>query len=216
MDRDELLRQAGRHPVHAQRLRTSTGVTFRVRGDTVEIIPAAEQETRPCGWNFSGTKSTASAKSTSLTGERAAAPEPCADLPRLPLCHVRQDKTGPLHCSRLKRTWKNGWLSSERKGKLLEAQRLEQRTTLRYRDAQGNRLLLAALRTIPGISTGGRPGEPPFTLLDYFPKDFLLFVDESHVTLAPDAGHVQRRLRPEAARWSTTASGCRRPTTTGR
>ena len=44
----------------------------------------------------------------------------------------------------------------------------------------------------------GRPvGSPPHTLLDYFPKDFLLFIDESHVTPAPGAGHVQRRPGPQ-------------------
>ena len=38
-------------------------------------------------------------------------------------------------------------------------------------------------RITPGISPGGEPGEPPPTLLDYFPKDYLLFIDESHVTI---------------------------------
>ena len=74
--------------------------------------------------------------------------------------------------------------------KLLEAQRLEQRTHVRPRAARGDGLL-------PGIENysrhldGREPGEPPYTLLDYFPEDFLLVVDESHVTI-PQIGGMYR------------------------
>ena len=74
--------------------------------------------------------------------------------------------------------------------KLLEAQRLEQRTLY---DLE----LLAEMGFCPGIEnysrhlTGRRPGEPPPTLLSYFPSDFLLFVDESHVTV-PQIGGMYR------------------------
>ena len=73
-----------------------------------------------------------------------------------------------------------GWLKSKKQ--LLEAQRLEQRTRF---DLE----MLKELGYCQGIEnysrhlTGRRPGEPPPTLLDYFPKDYLLFIDESHVTL---------------------------------
>ena len=73
-----------------------------------------------------------------------------------------------------------------RQGKLLEAQRLEQRT--RY-DLE----MMREIGFCQGIEnysrhlTGRAPGEPPYTLIDYFPRDFLLFVDESHVSI-PQVG----------------------------
>ena len=72
------------------------------------------------------------------------------------------------------------WFKSQ--NRLLEAQRLEQRTKF---DLE----MLKELGYCQGIEnysrhlTGRRPGEPPPTLLDYFPRDYLLFIDESHVTL---------------------------------
>ena len=80
-----------------------------------------------------------------------------------------------------------------REDKLLEAQRLEQRT---HYDIE----MLREIGYCTGIENysryfdGRQPGQAPFTLLDYFPKDFLLFIDESHVT------------RPAGARACTTAT----------
>src|SRR3989338_6593927 len=74
--------------------------------------------------------------------------------------------------------------------KLLEAQRLEQRTLY---DLE----LLEEMGFCPGIEnyarhlTGRKPGEPPPTLINYFPDDFLLFIDESHVTV-PQIGGMYR------------------------
>src|SRR5207249_2544661 len=78
----------------------------------------------------------------------------------------------------------------KREHKLLEAQRLEQRT--RY-DLE----LLAEMGFCPGIENysrhldGRAPGQPPYTLLDYFPEDYLLVIDESHVTV-PQIGGMYR------------------------
>src|SRR5262249_62423606 len=77
-----------------------------------------------------------------------------------------------------------------REHKLLEAQRLEQRT--RY-DLE----LLAEMGFCPGIENysrhldGRAPGQPPYTLLDYFPEEYLLVIDESHVTV-PQIGGMYR------------------------
>jgi excinuclease ABC subunit B len=49
--------------------------------------------------------------------------------------------------------------------------------------------------------TGRKPGDRPFCLIDFFPKDFLLMVDESHVTRAADRRHVQRRPGAQSRRW---------------
>ena len=85
-------------------------------------------------------------------------------------------------------------------GKLLEAERLEQRTTF---DIE----MIAATGSCAGIEnysrylTGRKPGEPPPTLFEYLPKDALVFVDESHVTI----GQLSGMYRGDYARKSTLA-----------
>ena len=75
-------------------------------------------------------------------------------------------------------------------GKLLEAQRIEQRT---YYDIE----MMEEMGFCQGIENysryldGRQPGEPPFTLIDYFPDDFVLFIDESHITI-PQVGGMYR------------------------
>lgn len=83
---------------------------------------------------------------------------------------------------RSKRIWKPGVAELKAADRLVEAQRLEQRT--RY-DME----MMQEIGYCQGIENysryfdGRAPGQPPFTLLDYFPKDFLLMIDESHVTI---------------------------------
>ena len=111
----------------------------------------------------------------------------------------------------------------EREGKLIEAQRIKQRTMY---DIE----MMQELGYCSGIENysrviEGRPvGSPPHTLLDYFPKDFVLFIDESHVTLP----QVRAMYNGDRARkttlvdygfrlpcaWWTTASACPAPLTT--
>ena len=63
---------------------------------------------------------------------------------------------------------------------------------------------------------GRAPGEAPHCLLDYFPDDFLVVIDESHVTVPADRRDVRGRLPRASARSSSTASGCRARSTTAR
>ena len=101
----------------------------------------------------------------------------------------------------------------ERENKLVEAQRLKQRVMY---DIE----MMQELGYCSGIENysrviEGRPaGTPPHTLLDYFPKDFLMFIDESHVTL-PRCGPCTTATTPERPPWWTTASACPVPMTTG-
>lgn len=64
------------------------------------------------------------------------------------------------------------------------------------------------------VISGRAPGSPPTTLLDYFPEDFLLFVDESHVTL-PQVRAMYNGDGPGRRAWWNTASACPAPSTTG-
>ena len=105
------------------------------------------------------------------------------------------------------------WFKQE--GKLLEAQRIEQRT--RY-DIE----MLQEIGVCKGIENysrvlAGRPaGSTPFTLLDYFPKDYLLFVDESHVMLPQVRGMYRRRPCAKEELGGLRVPAASAPLTTGR
>ena len=77
----------------------------------------------------------------------------------------------------------SSWSDFATEGKLLEAQRLSARTRFDIEMLHGGRLLPGHRELQPAACPGRAPGEPPDTLFSFFPQDFLLFVDESHVTI---------------------------------
>ena len=95
---------------------------------------------------------------------------------------------------------------------LLEAQRISQRTLY---DIEMMRELgyCSGIENYSRVIAGRPAGSPPMTLLDYFPKDFLMFIDESHVTL-PRCGPCTTATGPGKPPWWTTASACPAPLTT--
>ena len=171
--------------------------TFRVRGDTVEIFPA-HYEDRAWRLSLFGDEIEAIHEFDPLTGEKTAALE---EIKIYPNSHYVTPKP-TLHqaIEEIKRDLKLRLAEFEAAGKLLEAQRLEQRTTF---DIE----MMAATGSCAGIEnysrylTGRKPGEPPPTLFEYLPKDALVFVDESHVTI-PQLGGM---YRGDYARKSTLA-----------
>ncbi|MGC1275207.1 MAG: excinuclease ABC subunit UvrB [Planctomycetaceae bacterium] len=177
IDRDELLRKL--IDIHYDRNDVEPGRgRFRVRGDVIEVWPAYEEFAyRIELW---GDEVETLAIINPLTGEEAR---------RLTDAYVYPAKHFVLPQSRVDRAL--GEIEQEmherleffqKEGKLLEAQRLAART--RY-DVE----LLREAGFCPGIENysralaGRKPGEPPATLLDFFPDDFLCVVDESHVTV---------------------------------
>ena len=98
-------------------------------------------------------------------------------------------------------------------GKLVEAQRLRQRTEYDMEMMAELGLLLRHRELLPHHLRPARPGSAPMTLLDFFPDDFLLFVDESHVTL-PQVRAMYNGDHAGRTRWCSMASGCPAPTTT--
>lgn len=99
-------------------------------------------------------------------------------------------------------------------GKLIEAQRIAQRTN--YDIEMLNEVgMCKGIENYSAVLSGRAPGSMPTTLLDYFPDDFLLFVDESHVTL-PQVRAMYGGDYARKRRWWSTASVCRRPSTTAR
>ncbi len=157
--------------------------TFRVRGDTVEIFPAyAEQALRVEFW---GDAVERIARIDPLTGRVIAALERCAIYPAKHFVTQRPTIERAVKVIRAELT---GRLAELRQaGKLLEAQRLESRTNY---DIE----MMLEVGTCAGIENYSRPisgrqaGERPACLLDYFPAEFLVVADESHVTLPQIGG----------------------------
>jgi excinuclease ABC subunit B len=157
--------------------------TFRVRGDSVEIFPAyAEQAIRVEFW---GDEVERISKINPLTGDPIAQIEQCAVYPAKHFVTERSKIERAVALIRAELAERLAELKAA--GKLLEAQRLESRTNF---DIE----MLLEVGTCAGIEnysrplSGRRPGERPACLIDYFPADFLVVVDESHVTLPQIGG----------------------------
>jgi excinuclease ABC subunit B len=161
--------------------------TFRVRGDTVEIFPAHFEAS---AWRISlfGDEVEAIAEFDPLTGEKS------GELDRITVYanshYVTPRPTINQAIKEIKVELKARLDQFQREGRLLEAQRLEERTTfdLEMLETTGH---CAGIENYSRYLTGRAPGEPPPTLFEYIPEDALLFVDESHVTV-PQVGGMYR------------------------
>ncbi len=157
---------------------------FRVRGDVLEIIPAYSRE-RALRVEFFGDEVEAIYETDPLTGEVFSTVKKTVIFPA---SHFVSDRDNTSRASSDIRDELGERLRYfQRENKLLEAQRIEQRTMF---DLE----MIEELGYCNGIENysrhldGRRAGEPPATLLDYFPEDFLLFVDESHITISQIGG----------------------------
>ena len=182
LDRDKLIR----HLVDVQYKRNDmsfTRGTFRVRGDTLEVIPAYEQAAIRV--EFFGDEVERLYYLHPVTGDII---KEVNELLIFPATHYT---AGPARMERAIQAIEvelvDRLAEFERLGKLLEAQRLRMRTTY---DIE----MLRQVGFCSGIENysmhmdGRQPGEPPFCLLDYFPDDFLTVLDESHVTVPQIGG----------------------------
>ena len=152
---------------------------FRVRGDTVEVFPAYWKD-KAVRIEYFGDEVERIYEINPLTGT------PVKELSHVviyPANHyVTTKEKMAAAISRIRAECDEREAELKERGKLLEAQRIKQRTEY---DIE----MMEELGYCSGIENYSRvianraPGSPPMTLLDYFPKDFLLFVDESHVTL---------------------------------
>ncbi|MBQ4076739.1 MAG: excinuclease ABC subunit UvrB [Mailhella sp.] len=157
--------------------------TFRVRGDVLEIIPAYEDE-KALHIEFFGDEIDAIREIDPLTGEVL------GRVPKTviyPASHYVSDRDNLIRAmGDIRDELRERLIEFQGSNRLLEAQRLEQRTQL---DLE----MMEELGYCNGIENYSRhldgrvQGQPPATLLDYFPKDFLLFVDESHMSI-PQVG----------------------------
>ena len=152
---------------------------FRVRGDTVEVFPVYAKD-RAIRIEFFGDEIDRISEVNVVTGAPVRVLDHVAIYPASHYVASREKLARAI--SEIYREMEDRVAFFQREGKLIEAQRIAQRTAY---DIE----MLQELGYCPGIENysrviaGRAPGSPPMTLLDYFPKDFLLFVDESHVTL---------------------------------
>ncbi|MEV2274816.1 excinuclease ABC subunit UvrB [Nocardiopsis sp. NPDC049922] len=177
VDRDELLRRL----VEMQYSRNDTAFTrgtFRVRGDTVEIIPVYEE--LAIRIEMFGDEVERLMTLHPLTGEVLGESQ---EMFIFPASHyVSGEERTERAITTIEAELGERLAELEGQGKLLEAQRLRMRTT---HDLE----MMRQLGSCSGIENysrhfdGREPGSPPNTLLDYFPEDFLLVLDESHVTV---------------------------------
>ena len=176
--RDELLRKFVAIQYSRNDISFTRG-TFRVRGDVVELFPASRDE-RCIRIEFFGDEIDRIREVDALTGEIIGNREHVAVFPASHFVTSEEKMVKAIDNIEIELEERLNYLKSE--DKLLEAQRLEQRT--RY-DLE----MMREMGFCSGIENYSRhmtlrpPGASPYTLIDYFPDDFLLIVDESHVTL---------------------------------
>ena len=180
--RDDILRALVRIQYNRNDVSFERG-TFRVRGDTVEIFPAYEEQgVRIELW---GDEVERISKINVVTGETIAVLEKTAVYPAKHFVTTRPTLERAVSLIRVELGERLEEL--RRGGKLLEAQRLESRTNF---DIE----MMLEIGTCAGIEnysrhlSGRRVGERPACLFDYFPEDFLVVVDESHVSLPQIGG----------------------------
>lgn len=178
LDRDELLKRLVAVRYERNDLEFVRN-KFRVRGDTVEVFPSGFDD-KAYRIEFFGDEIDRISEIRPLTGELLGTP---SYVPIFPASHyVTSDEKRDSAILEIKKEMEERVAFYKAEGRLIEAQRIEQRVNY---DME----MLQEIGFCPGIENysrvlSGRPaGSTPFTLLDFFPKDFLLFVDESHVTI---------------------------------
>lgn len=157
--------------------------TFRARGDVIEIFPASE-EAKAIRLELFGDYIDAISEFDSLTGRVL------RKLPKISIYPTSHYITWPDFLAKARESIKDELdaciVDLKNRRKVIEAKRLESRTRFDLEMLREAGYCLG-IENYSRHLTGRAAGEPPYTLLDYFPKDFLLFIDESHATV-PQVG----------------------------
>ena len=152
---------------------------FRIRGDTVEVYPASGKE-EAIRIEFFGDEIDRLSKINTVTGE---VKETLSYAAIFPATHYAvSDEKREAALLEIEEEMKERVAFFKSQNKLIEAQRIEERT--RY-DIEMLREVgfCSGIENYSRVLSGRAPGSTPYTLLDYFPDDFIMFIDESHVTL---------------------------------
>ena len=153
--------------------------TFRVRGDTVEIYPVYWSG-RAIRVEFFGDEVDRISEINAVTGVPERVVNHVAIYPASHYVASREKLNRAITEIEAEMEEREAWFKEH--GKLLEAQRIRQRTMYDIEMLQEIGFC-SGIENYSRVISGRAPGTPPMTLLDYFPDDFILFVDESHVTL---------------------------------
>ncbi|MBC7149862.1 MAG: excinuclease ABC subunit UvrB [Rhizobium sp.] len=168
--------------------------SFRVRGDTIEIFPAHLED---AAWRISmfGDEIDAITEFDPLTGKKTGDMKSVKIYANSHYVTPRPTLNGAIKS--IKEELKLRLDELEKGGRLLEAQRLEQRTRydIEMLEATGS---CAGIENYSRYLTGRRPGEPPPTLFEYIPDNALLFIDESHVSVSQIGGMYRGDFRRKA------------------
>ena len=177
-DRDELLRKLVEIRYERNDLAFERN-KFRVRGDTVEIYPAYAHG-KAVRVEFFGDEIDRISEINTVTGQAVNTVSHVAIYPASHYVTTAEKMERAVTEIGKEMQERVAWFESQ--NKLLEAQRIHQRTTY---DMEMMRELgyCTGIENYSRVISGRKPGSPPMTLLDYFPDDFIMFIDESHVTL---------------------------------
>ena len=168
--------------------------TFRVRGDVIDIFPA-HYEDRAWRVNLFGDTVETIEEFDPLTGHKQDELEFIKIYANSHYVTPRPTLIQAIKSIKSELKWRLDQLHAQ--GRLLEAQRLEQRTTfdIEMMEATGS---CAGIENYSRYLTGRRPGEPPPTLFEYVPDNALVFADESHVTVPQIGGMFKGDFRRKA------------------
>lgn len=177
-NRDELIKKL----IEIQYERNDISFTrnkFRVKGDVVEIFPVYSNETA-FRIEFFGDEIDRISEINALTGQ---VKNVLSHVAIYPASHyVVSPEKMENAITKIYAEMEEQVKAFQAEGKLIEAQRIKQRTEYDIEMLRETGFC-KGIENYSAIMSGRKPGDPPFTLLDYFPEDFVLFVDESHVTL---------------------------------
>ena len=168
---------------------------FRVRGDTVEIFPAYSND-KAIRVEFFGDEIDRISEINVVTGAATRFLNHAAIYPASHYVTTKEKMAAAIDRIRAECDERVKYFTDN--GKLLEAQRIKQRTDYDIEMMQ-ELGYCSGIENYSRVISNRAPGSPPLTLLDYFPKDFLLFVDKSHVTLP----QVRAMYRGDRARKET-------------
>ena len=178
IDRQEILKKLVSIQYNRNDIAFERG-TFRVRGDVIEVIPANYNE-KAIRIELFGDEVESITEIDVLTGEILAKRNHAAIFP------ASHYVTSPENLARamddIRSELAHRLAELRRENKILEAQRLEQRTNYDL-EMMAEMGYCSGIENYSRLLTDRKPGEPPFTLVNYFPEDFLTVIDECHVTL---------------------------------
>lgn len=178
IERDDLLRALIDRQYDRNEIEFKRG-KFRVRGDTVEVYPSNQNE-KAIRIEFFGDEIEKISEIQPLTGQKLGVRNHVLIFPNSHYATSKEKMEKAIGTIEIELEQRIKEFKEE--GKLIEAQRIEQRTNFDI-EMMRETGFCQGIENYSRHISGRKPGSAPYTLMDYFPKDFLLLIDESHVTI---------------------------------